>query len=82
MDPPLDCAAPMQSSVLERPSVSIPGLAAAKQFTHIEALELDGVSEHLIVIGGGLRLRIQIAELAWTALTSPLLIFFFHHSEA
>jgi pyruvate/2-oxoglutarate dehydrogenase complex dihydrolipoamide dehydrogenase (E3) component len=31
----------------------IPGLADAKPFTHIEALELDHVPEHLIVIGGG-----------------------------
>jgi pyruvate/2-oxoglutarate dehydrogenase complex dihydrolipoamide dehydrogenase (E3) component len=31
----------------------IPGLAEAKPLTHIEALELDEVPEHLIVIGGG-----------------------------
>lgn len=31
----------------------IPGLAAAKPMTHIEALELDRVPEHLIVLGGG-----------------------------
>jgi pyruvate/2-oxoglutarate dehydrogenase complex dihydrolipoamide dehydrogenase (E3) component len=31
----------------------IPGLAEAKPLTHIEALELDQVPEHLIVIGGG-----------------------------
>jgi pyruvate/2-oxoglutarate dehydrogenase complex dihydrolipoamide dehydrogenase (E3) component len=31
----------------------IPGLAEAKPLTHIEALELDRVPEHLIVIGGG-----------------------------
>jgi len=31
----------------------IPGLADAKPLTHIEALELDEVPEHLIVIGGG-----------------------------
>ena len=30
-----------------------PGLAEAKPLTHIEALELDKVPEHLIVIGGG-----------------------------
>ncbi len=31
----------------------IPGLADAKPLTHIEALELDEVPEHLLVIGGG-----------------------------
>src|SRR5215469_3473533 len=30
-----------------------PGLAEAKPLTHIEALELDRIPEHLIVIGGG-----------------------------
>ena len=32
---------------------NIPGLDAAKPLTHIEALELDYVPSHLIVIGGG-----------------------------
>jgi len=32
---------------------SIPGLAAAKPMTHIEALDLDRLPEHLIVLGGG-----------------------------
>ena len=32
---------------------AIPGLAEAQPLTHIEALELDEVPEHLIVIGGG-----------------------------
>jgi pyruvate/2-oxoglutarate dehydrogenase complex dihydrolipoamide dehydrogenase (E3) component len=32
---------------------AIPGLEAAKPLTHIEALELDIVPAHLIVIGGG-----------------------------
>ena len=31
----------------------VPGLLAAKPMTHIEALELDTVPAHLIVIGGG-----------------------------
>jgi pyruvate/2-oxoglutarate dehydrogenase complex dihydrolipoamide dehydrogenase (E3) component len=31
----------------------IPGLAEAQPLTHIEALELDKVPEHLLVIGGG-----------------------------
>jgi pyruvate/2-oxoglutarate dehydrogenase complex dihydrolipoamide dehydrogenase (E3) component len=31
----------------------VPGLKAAKPLTHIEALELDRVPEHLIVFGGG-----------------------------
>src|SRR5207253_11329337 len=31
----------------------IPGLADAQPLTHIEALELDKVPEHLLVIGGG-----------------------------
>jgi pyruvate/2-oxoglutarate dehydrogenase complex dihydrolipoamide dehydrogenase (E3) component len=30
-----------------------PGLAEAKPLTHIEALELDRIPEHLLVIGGG-----------------------------
>jgi pyruvate/2-oxoglutarate dehydrogenase complex dihydrolipoamide dehydrogenase (E3) component len=32
---------------------NIPGLAAAHPMTHIEALDLDRLPEHLIVIGGG-----------------------------
>jgi pyruvate/2-oxoglutarate dehydrogenase complex dihydrolipoamide dehydrogenase (E3) component len=32
---------------------SVPGLEAAKPLTHVEALELDYVPQHLIVIGGG-----------------------------
>ncbi|HTF66080.1 MAG TPA: FAD-dependent oxidoreductase [Edaphobacter sp.] len=32
---------------------AIPGLAEAEPLTHIEALELDRVPEHLVVIGGG-----------------------------
>jgi pyruvate/2-oxoglutarate dehydrogenase complex dihydrolipoamide dehydrogenase (E3) component len=32
---------------------SIPGLAEAQPLTHIEALELDELPEHLLVIGGG-----------------------------
>jgi pyruvate/2-oxoglutarate dehydrogenase complex dihydrolipoamide dehydrogenase (E3) component len=32
---------------------AIPGLAEAQALTHIEALELDEVPEHLLVIGGG-----------------------------
>jgi pyruvate/2-oxoglutarate dehydrogenase complex dihydrolipoamide dehydrogenase (E3) component len=32
---------------------SIPGLAAARPLTHIEALELDYLPSHLIVLGGG-----------------------------
>lgn len=32
---------------------NIPGLAAAQPLTHVEALELDVVPEHLIVIGSG-----------------------------
>jgi pyruvate/2-oxoglutarate dehydrogenase complex dihydrolipoamide dehydrogenase (E3) component len=31
----------------------VPGLAEARPLTHIEALELDRVPEHLIVLGGG-----------------------------
>jgi pyruvate/2-oxoglutarate dehydrogenase complex dihydrolipoamide dehydrogenase (E3) component len=31
----------------------VPGLAAAEPLTHIEALELDHVPSHLIVLGGG-----------------------------
>jgi len=31
----------------------IPGLADAKPMTHIEALELDHIPEHLLVLGGG-----------------------------
>jgi len=37
-----------------RPALeAVPGLADAQPLTHIEALELDQVPEHLIVIGGG-----------------------------
>jgi pyruvate/2-oxoglutarate dehydrogenase complex dihydrolipoamide dehydrogenase (E3) component len=32
---------------------AIPGLHEARPLTHIEALELDGVPEHLVVIGSG-----------------------------
>ncbi len=32
---------------------NVPGLAAAQPLTHIEALELDYVPEHLVVLGGG-----------------------------
>jgi pyruvate/2-oxoglutarate dehydrogenase complex dihydrolipoamide dehydrogenase (E3) component len=32
---------------------SIPGLAAANPLTHIEALELDTLPEHVVVLGGG-----------------------------
>ena len=32
---------------------AIPGLAEARPLTHIEALELDRIPEHLLVIGGG-----------------------------
>jgi pyruvate/2-oxoglutarate dehydrogenase complex dihydrolipoamide dehydrogenase (E3) component len=31
----------------------VPGLRAAKPLTHIEALELDRLPEHLVVLGGG-----------------------------
>src|SRR5207244_6004056 len=32
---------------------SIPGLEAARPLTHLEALELDYLPSHLIVLGGG-----------------------------
>ena len=32
---------------------SVPGLAEANPLTHIEALELDHIPEHLLVLGGG-----------------------------
>ena len=32
---------------------AIPGLEAAKPLTHIEALELDALPEHLLMLGGG-----------------------------
>jgi pyruvate/2-oxoglutarate dehydrogenase complex dihydrolipoamide dehydrogenase (E3) component len=32
---------------------SVPGLAAAQPLTHVEALELDRLPSHLVVIGGG-----------------------------
>jgi pyruvate/2-oxoglutarate dehydrogenase complex dihydrolipoamide dehydrogenase (E3) component len=32
---------------------SVPGLADAKPLTHVEALELDELPEHLLIIGGG-----------------------------
>src|SRR5712691_2500586 len=37
-----------------RPTLpAVPGLAEAKPMTHVEALDLDRVPEHLIVLGGG-----------------------------
>jgi pyruvate/2-oxoglutarate dehydrogenase complex dihydrolipoamide dehydrogenase (E3) component len=37
-----------------RPALEpIPGLAEAQPLTHVEALELDQIPEHLIVLGGG-----------------------------
>lgn len=37
-----------------RPALGqVPGLAEAQPLTHVEALELDQVPEHLIVLGGG-----------------------------
>jgi pyruvate/2-oxoglutarate dehydrogenase complex dihydrolipoamide dehydrogenase (E3) component len=32
---------------------SIPGLEAARPLTHVEALELDYLPSHLVVLGGG-----------------------------
>ncbi len=32
---------------------STPGLVEAQPLTHIEALELDEIPEHLLVVGGG-----------------------------
>jgi pyruvate/2-oxoglutarate dehydrogenase complex dihydrolipoamide dehydrogenase (E3) component len=32
---------------------SVPGLSAARPLTHIEALELDYLPSHLVVLGGG-----------------------------
>jgi pyruvate/2-oxoglutarate dehydrogenase complex dihydrolipoamide dehydrogenase (E3) component len=32
---------------------TIPGLAEARPLTHVEALELDEIPEHLLVVGGG-----------------------------
>jgi pyruvate/2-oxoglutarate dehydrogenase complex dihydrolipoamide dehydrogenase (E3) component len=32
---------------------SLPGLEEARPLTHIEALELDVIPEHLLVVGGG-----------------------------
>src|SRR6266852_8814344 len=32
---------------------TIPGLAEAQPLTHVEALELDEIPEHLLVVGGG-----------------------------
>jgi pyruvate/2-oxoglutarate dehydrogenase complex dihydrolipoamide dehydrogenase (E3) component len=31
----------------------VPGVQAAKPLTHVEALELDHVPEHVVVLGGG-----------------------------
>ena len=36
-----------------RPIPELPGLRAANPMTHVEALELDRLPEHLIVLGGG-----------------------------
>lgn len=32
---------------------NVPGLAAERPLTHLEALELDRVPEHLVMLGGG-----------------------------
>jgi pyruvate/2-oxoglutarate dehydrogenase complex dihydrolipoamide dehydrogenase (E3) component len=40
---------------------AIPGLAEAQPLTHVEALELDVVPEHLLVIGGGY-IGIELAQ--------------------
>ena len=41
-------------AVGSRPTMpTIPGLAAAQPMTHVEALDLDRLPEHLIVVGGG-----------------------------
>ena len=49
------CAARTLSSARERAlrSMHIPGLEEANPLTHIEALELDAVPAHLLVLGGG-----------------------------
>src|SRR6201987_4190509 len=39
----------------------IPGLAEAQPLTHIEALELDEIPEHLLVIGGGY-VRVEMSQ--------------------
>lgn len=39
----------------------IPGLAASTPLTHVEALELDRVPEHLVVLGGGY-VGVELAE--------------------
>ncbi|MDB5341192.1 MAG: merA 2 [Planctomycetaceae bacterium] len=40
---------------------TIPGLTASRPLTHIEALELDQIPEHLIVLGGGY-IGLEIAQ--------------------
>jgi len=40
----------------------IPGLAEAQPLTHIEALELGEVPEHLLVLGGGYRIGIVAGD--------------------
>jgi pyruvate/2-oxoglutarate dehydrogenase complex dihydrolipoamide dehydrogenase (E3) component len=42
---------------------NLPGLAAANPMTHIEALDLDRLSRHLIVIGGGY-IGLELAQAA------------------
>jgi len=39
----------------------VPGLKAAKPMTHVEALELDRVPEHLVVLGGGF-VAVELAQ--------------------
>src|SRR5690606_10687179 len=50
----------------------IPGLAEAKPLTHVGALELDRVPEHLIVLGGGY-VGLELAQ-AWRRLGSRVTI--------
>jgi hypothetical protein len=47
---------------------SVPGLEAARPLTHIEALELDYLPPHLIVLGGGYVGSYKTMWLASTAL--------------
>src|SRR5277367_5984182 len=62
----------------------IPGLAEAKPLTHIEALELDNIPKHLLVLGGGY-VGLELAQ-AFRRFGAEVTIFdrnsrFAHHED-
>jgi pyruvate/2-oxoglutarate dehydrogenase complex dihydrolipoamide dehydrogenase (E3) component len=51
-------------SVVSRATIpSVPGLADAQPMTHVEALDLERVPDHLVVVGGGY-IGLELAQAA------------------